>query len=87
MLQNLAPDIELSADRALPRAGLQRGEEARAAVVDLCREVRMDLTHKQLTRERATWTVRFVGGDALGSIEAEVAGGQRRRLRLGPAPD
>ena len=87
VLQNLAPDVELTATAPFPALELRRGEEARAAVVDLCREVRMDLTHKQLTRERAMWTVRFVGTDALGRVEAEVVGGRVARLRLGPAPD
>ena len=61
--------------------------QARAEVADLCAAVsRMDLTRKQLTRERATWTVRVDGeADRRGRVEAEIVDGRVTRLRLGPA--
>jgi hypothetical protein len=47
----------------------------------------MDLTHKQLTRERAVWTVRLEGlpSDTRGRIEAEFEDGRVVRVQLGPA--
>jgi hypothetical protein len=48
--------------------------------------VQLDLTRKQLTRERATWTVRVDGETELqGRVEAEIVDGRVTRLRLGPA--
>jgi len=86
VLRVLSPDVELSSAPPFPAVDPVRGAEARAAAVDLCRTARMDLTHKQLTRERATWTVRSAGTDARGRVEAEVADGRVTRVRLGPAP-
>ena len=85
VLAVLAPDVELTSTAPFrPRDGL-RGEQARAELAALCAAVRLDLTRKQLTRERATWTVRL-DGDAgrRGRIEADIAGGRVTRLRLGP---
>jgi hypothetical protein len=45
----------------------------------------MDLTRKQLTRDRAAWTVRLDGG-VRGRVEAEFDGRRLVRLRLGPEP-
>ena len=48
--------------------------------------MKLDLTRKQLTRERATWTVRLdAEPDRSGRIEAEIADGRVVRLRLGPS--
>ena len=85
VLAVLHPEVELvSTDPFQPRDGL-RGENAHAELADLCRTVRLDLTRKQLTRERSTWMVRL-DGDAgrRGRIEADVAGRCVTRLRLGP---
>ena len=82
----LADDLVLtSAEPFRVRDGL-RGEPARAEVVDLCRTVRFDLTRKQLTRERTTWTVRLEGSGALGRVEAQVVDGRVTRLRLHATP-
>ncbi len=44
----------------------------------------MDLTRKQLTRERATWTVRLDGeADRAGRVEAEIVGRRRDRAADG----
>ncbi len=77
VLGHLAPDVELAA------AGPFRvdGGDARADVAELCRTAAMDLTRKQLTRERAVWNVRLPEGP--GRIEAEIADGQVKRLRFG----
>jgi NTE family protein len=86
VLSILAADVELTSVAPFrPRAGLSGGD-ARAEVADLCAAVRMDLTRKQLTRERATWTVRLDGEAELqGRVEAEIADGRVTGLRLGPA--
>ena len=86
VLAILAPDVELTSSAPFrPRDGL-RGEHARAEVADLCTAVRLDLTRKQLTRERATWTVRLDGeADRRGRVEAEIADGAVTALRMGPA--
>ena len=86
VLAILAPDVELtSAAPFRPRDGL-RGEHARAEVAELCTAVRLDLTRKQLTRERATWTVRLKGEvDRSGRVEAEIVDGVVTALRMGPA--
>ena len=54
----------------------------------VCAQLRIDLTRKQLTREHASWTVRFRGGaaDQLGRITATLADGRITGLTLGPAP-
>ena len=66
------------------RDGL-RGEDVRTTVAELCREVRIDLTREQLTRDGATWTVRIGGAVARrGRIEATLDRGRIAHLRLGP---
>ncbi len=77
VLGHLAPDVELAA------AGPFRADsgDPRADLAKLCRTAAMDLTRKQLTRERAVWNVRLPGGP--GRIEAEIADGKVKRLRFG----
>ncbi|MGE3660919.1 MAG: patatin-like phospholipase family protein [Pseudonocardia sp.] len=88
----MAPDVVLTSTTPFrPRAGL-RGAAAHEEIAELCRTARMDLTRKQLTRERATWTVRLDGPDpgdgagGRGRIEAEITDQRVTHLRLGPAP-
>jgi serine/threonine protein kinase len=47
-------------------------------IADLCRAAAMDLTRKQLTRDRAVWDVRLPEGR--GRIEAEIVDGKVQRL-------
>ena len=82
ILPALAPDAELTAAAPFPLRDPVSGPQVRAAVADLARDVRIDLTRKQVTRDRATWTVRL--GEARGRVEAEFDGGRVVRLRLGP---
>jgi NTE family protein len=82
ILPALAPDAELTAAAPFPLRDTVSGPQVRAAVADLARDVRIDLTRKQVTRDRATWTVRL--GEARGRVEAEFDGGRVVRLRLGP---
>jgi NTE family protein len=86
MLKLFAPDVELTSAGPFRVRASVRGEDAHDAVRELCNDVRMDLTHKQLTRERAVWTVRLDGsasGDQ-GRIEAEFEDGRVVRVQLGP---
>jgi NTE family protein len=88
VVANLAPDVELTSAAPFPGHDGARGADVRAVVADLCREVRIDLTHKQLTREHAVWTVRLGddGGGERGRVVAELVDGRIGRLRLGPTP-
>jgi NTE family protein len=76
VLGRLAPDVEVTV------AGPFRvdGGSAHANVAELCRTAVMDLTRKQLTRDRAVWDVRLPEGR--GRIEAEIADGQVTALRF-----
>jgi NTE family protein len=51
--------------------------------------IEVDLTHKQVARERVTWTVRardgLQGTDLYGQVEAEFRSGKVAALRLGPS--
>ncbi len=87
VLRILAPDAELTSAAPFPARGALRGEQVRTAVADLCRDVRLDLTRAQLTRDRARWTVRLDGApDVRGRVEAEFDRHRVVRLRLGPEP-
>nr|MBA3907024.1 nuclear transport factor 2 family protein [Pseudonocardiales bacterium] len=87
VLKLFAPDAELTSTKPFRVRTLVRGREAHDAVRELCNGVRLDLTHKQLTQERAAWTVRLDGSasDAQGRIEAAFENGQVVRVQLGPA--
>jgi len=63
-----------------PFAGV--GGDAHARIAELCRTAAMDLTRKQLTRDRAVWDVRLPEGPAgsRGRIEAEIVDGKVTRL-------
>jgi NTE family protein len=74
VLGHLAPDVELTATGAFQVGG----GDARTQVADLCRAAAMDLTRKQLTRDRAVWDVRVPEGR--GRIEAEIVDGKVTRL-------
>jgi hypothetical protein len=82
-----APDVELTSTGPFPVRSLLRGEDAHDAVREQCKDVRMDLTHKQLTREQAVWTVRLDGSasDTQGRIEAAFEDGRVVRVQLDPA--
>ena len=83
----LAPDVELTATAPFPPHEPLRGSQVRAAVTALCRDVHMDLTRKQLTRDRTTWTVRLGGATGpRGRVEAQFDGKRIVRVGLGPAP-
>jgi NTE family protein len=87
VLELFAPGAELTSTAPFRTRPTLRGADAHDAVRELCKDVRMDLTHKQLTRERAVWTVRLDSSpsDARGRIEAEFEDGRVVRVQLGPA--
>jgi NTE family protein len=85
ILPLLAHDAELTSVAPFQVREPVRGEQVHGAVADLSRDVRMDLTRKQLTRDRAAWTVRLDGG-VRGRVEAEFDGRRLVRLRFGPEP-
>jgi DNA topoisomerase IA len=82
-----APDAELTSTAPFRVRPTLRGQDVHDAIRELRKDVRMDLTHKQLTRERAVWTVRIEGSpsDTRGRIEAEFEDGRVVRVQLGPA--
>jgi len=63
-----------------------RGRQLHEVVRDLASDVRMDLTRKQLTREKATWSVRLdeEGATRRGLIAAEFQDDRVTRVHLGP---
>lgn len=88
VLQLLAPDLELTSTTPFGVREPVCGQQAHEAIRELLHEVRMDLTHKQLTREQAVWTVRLVdaaSGDR-GRVQAKLRGGRVVSVQLGPAP-
>jgi NTE family protein len=85
----LADDVELASAAPFPEHGPVRGAEVHEFVERLCRETRMDLTRKQLARERVTWTMRAADADeaAPGRAEAEFRDGRIVSLRLAGVDD
>jgi NTE family protein len=85
----LADDVELTSATPFPEHGPVQGSAAHEFVERLCRETRMDLTRKQLARERVTWTVRAADADqaAAGRAEAEFRDGRIVSLRLAGVDD
>jgi NTE family protein len=88
MLRALADDAELSSAAPFPDRGPVRGGELRDVLRDLSRGSRVDVTRKQVSRERTTWTVRLDdrGAGDRGLAEAEIRGDRLVRLRLGRSP-
>src|SRR4051812_16896500 len=88
LIRFLADDAELTSTGPFPALGPVRGGQVHEAVRVLARDVRVDLTRKQLTRERAAWTVRIDvdGAGDRGLVEAEFRDGRVARLQLVPVP-
>ena len=84
----LADHAELTSTEPFPLHGPVQGRRLHEVIRDLARDVRIDLTNKQLTRERAAWTVRMdgEGGSRRGLVEAEFRDDRLIRLHLGPVP-
>jgi NTE family protein len=88
VLRSLADDAELSGAAPFPVRGALRGRELEEAVRDLSQGARIDVTRKQVSRDRTTWTLRLDDGGAgdRGLAEAEFRGDRLVHLRLGPTP-
>jgi NTE family protein len=85
----LADDTELTSGTPFSERGPVRGRQLHDVMRELSRDTRMDVTRKQVIRDRAAWTVRM---DAAGTIhhglaEAGFRGNRLTHLRLGSAPD
>jgi NTE family protein len=78
----LSADAELMSTAPFPERGPVRRRDMRNVVRELTRDVRIDLTRKQLIGDRAMWTVRLADG-RLGHAEAEFRHERVVRLRLG----
>jgi NTE family protein len=88
VLRSVADDAELSGAAPFSVRGALRGRELEEAVRDLSQRARVDVTRKQVSRDRTTWTLRLDDGGAgdRGLAEVEFRDGRLVRLRLGPAP-
>jgi NTE family protein len=86
LIRCLADDAELTSTDPFPVRGPVRGRQLHEVVRDLASDVRMDLTRKQLTREKATWSVRLdeEGATRRGLIAAEFQDNRVTRVHLGP---
>ena len=86
LIRCLADDAELTSTDPFPVRGPVRGRQLHEVVRELASDVRMDLTRKQLTREKATWSVRLdeEGATRRGLIAAEFQDNRITRVHLGP---
>ena len=87
LIHCLADDAELTSTGPFPEQGPVRGRRLHEVVRDLASDVRMDLTRKQLTREKATWSVRLDEDGVIrrGLIAAEFQDDRITRVHLGPS--
>lgn len=88
VMELFAEDAELISAPPFPQPGSHRGsQQVRQFVLkQLSAGVGVDLTHKQVARERVTWTVRARnrgGSDLRGHAEAQFRSGRVATLRLG----
>ena len=83
----LADDAELESIDPFPEHAGVRGQQLREVLSTLCRDVRLDLTRKQLTRDLVAWTVRIDGAESVrrGRVVAKFRHGQLVHLRIGSA--
>jgi NTE family protein len=88
LVRLLADDAELTSTAPFPERGPVRGRPLRELVRGLSEDTRVDVTRKQVTRDRTTWSVRLAAGgaDGHGRAEAEFRGDRLVCLRLGPRP-
>jgi hypothetical protein len=90
MMELFAEEPELVSAPPFTGQGSHRGSQQVREFVQkqLSADIRLDLTHKQVARERVTWTVRARDGrqgtDLYGQVEAEFRSGKVAALRLGP---
>ena len=87
LMCHLADDAELTLAEPFPERGPVRGRQLHEVMRNLSQDVSIDITRKQVTGNRTTWTVRTGSGDtaARGCAEAEFRDNRIVRLRLGSA--
>jgi len=85
-----AEDAELVSSEPFPSQGSYRGKRQirRFVAEHLAGDIRVDLTKKQVARNRVAWTVRLLGSDgsyerAEGVAEAQFREGKIKAIRLG----
>jgi NTE family protein len=85
VLGYFSDDSELVSAAPFPPHGPSRGAAAAAGFLreHLTADIRVDLTRKQIARDRVAWTVR--GPDTCGRAEARFRDGRITSLRLGAA--
>src|SRR3712207_9056136 len=85
LVHHLADDAELTFAEPFPDRGPVRGRQLHEVMGNLSEDVRIDVTRKQVTGNRTTWSVRTGSGDtaALGCAETEFRDNRIVRLRLG----
>ncbi len=85
----VADDAEIVSQPPLPEPGQFRAKQLRPMLQrSLAQGVRMDLTHRQTTKSRVSWRMRYPigGGEGLeGQAAATFKQGRLTRLDLGPA--
>jgi NTE family protein len=89
LMDLVADDAEISSQPPLPEPGRFRAKQVRPMLQrSLATGVRMDLTHRQTTKNRASWRMRYPsdGAEGLdGQATATFTEGKLTRLDLGPA--
>lgn len=92
VMELFGEEPELVSAPPFPGQGSHRGSQQVRQFVQnqLSAGIQLDLTHKQVARERVTWTVRArddgQGTDLHGQVEAEFRAGKVATLRLGRLP-
>jgi NTE family protein len=85
LIRHLADDAEVTFAEPFGERSPVRGRQLSEVLRNLSEDVRIDVTRKQVTGDRTTWTVRTGSGDtaARGCAEAEFRDSRILRLRLG----
>jgi NTE family protein len=91
IMELFASEATIVSEPPFLRQGKHHGVSATRQFVDeqLSGTIRLDLTHKQVARERVTWALRLRQHgdvDSVGQAEAEFVAGKVTELRLGSHP-
>jgi hypothetical protein len=91
IMEQFAAEATIISEPPFLRQGKHHGVSAIRQFVDqqLSGTIRLDLTHKQVARERVTWALRLRQHgdvDSVGQAEAEFVAGKVTELRLGSPP-
>ncbi len=87
LMYHLAEDAELTFAEPFRERAPVRGRQLHEVMLNLSKDVRIDVTRKQVTGDRTAWTVRTGSGDTASRARAEAEFRDNRlvRLRLGSA--